>query len=144
MSLPYSLKPINELMDELNALGGSSQVRMLGYTLLAITNGVDYINTYTAEHEEELVKEFLTLKGYRKKYYYDQIHKCVSAAVVSEPLVQFYSGFNVNILLVGLQTLDILKLLPECDSIAISHTAYVLTNDKAVDMITGVVLPPRS
>ena len=74
MSLPYSQKPIDELMDELEALGGSSQVRMNTFTLLAVVDNCQQVVGSNIEDEEEATKSFLTLKGYRKKYHYYQLH----------------------------------------------------------------------
>jgi|JI6StandDraft_1071083.scaffolds.fasta_scaffold218685_2 hypothetical protein len=52
MSLPYSQKPIDELMDELEALGGSSQVRMNSFVLLAITGDCQQVASYNIDDEQ--------------------------------------------------------------------------------------------
>lgn len=144
MALPYSQKPIDELMEELEALGGSSQVRMNTFTLLAVTNGCQQVVGCSIDDEDQPARSFLTLKGYRKKYHYHQLHRCLSTEVLSEPLVQFYSGFNVNVILLGLPAEEVARLLPKSDEVAISHTGYHVHSDKAVDLIAETPLQPRS
>lgn len=63
--------------------------------------------------------------------------------MLSEPLVQFYSGFNVNVLLMGLTADELLRLLPKSDDVALSHVGYSISNDRVVDLISGAILQPR-
>lgn len=70
--------------------------------LYAVTGGCSKIIDSRTHSEDDSKQAFVTVKGYRKKYYYNQLHDCLSTAVLSEPLVQFYSGFNVNVVLVGI------------------------------------------